>query len=129
LGQIRTVPDIAGSAGDLAALGVFGAPGDDVDDAVDGVGSPDGGAGAPNDFNPLDAVERDVLGIPKDAGKDWGVNRAAIEQDEEFIRIHSVESPDADSPIAGIDLRDLDARNHAQKIGDIERAGATDVLP
>ena len=46
---------------------------DDVDDAVDGVGTPECAAGAANDFNTIDVGEKSVLHIPEGAGEQWRV--------------------------------------------------------
>src|SRR5579863_2617052 len=51
------VVHIAGEGGGLDALGVSGFGGDDVDDAVGGVGSPDGAGGTADDFNTIDVFD------------------------------------------------------------------------
>jgi hypothetical protein len=46
--------------------------GDDVDHAIDRIGAPHHGAGAANDLDPLDVVERHRVEFPDDAGKQRG---------------------------------------------------------
>ncbi len=65
-GALKAV-DLTGQAGGESALGIGGALGDDIDDAVDGVRSPDGAAGAADDLDAVDVVEQDVLDVPVDA--------------------------------------------------------------
>src|SRR6185295_633710 len=75
----------AAAAGDAAALGVLRLLGDDVDDAVDGVGAPDGGAGTADDLDAVDVLEVHVLRGPEDAREEGGVDAAAVDEDQELV--------------------------------------------
>src|SRR5688572_9616029 len=65
---------------DERALRVAGGLGDDVDHAVEGIGAPEGAAGAADDFDAVDVVEQVILHIPKNAGVKRGVENAAIHE-------------------------------------------------
>jgi hypothetical protein len=48
----------------------------------------------------------------------------AFNQNEEFIGILAIEAASADGPLAGVDLGYVDARYHAQQVGDIKCSGS-----
>jgi hypothetical protein len=53
---------------------------DDIDNAVDGIGSPERGAGPPDDFDPFNIFLDDVMNIPEDACEDRGLHGPAVDQ-------------------------------------------------
>src|SRR6185437_118266 len=55
---------------------------DDVDDAIDGIRSPNGGSGTSNDFDAVDRFQRNLLRIPKDTVEKRRVHGAAINHDQ-----------------------------------------------
>src|ERR1017187_2213521 len=63
-----------------SALCVLGALCDDVDDAVDGIRTPERGPRTANDFNPIKVFKGHILHIPIDAPEFWGVNTTAINE-------------------------------------------------
>src|SRR6185437_9473675 len=89
------------ATGDEQALRVARAFGDDVDDAVDGVGAPQRAARAADDFNAVDVIQQHVLHVPKHAGIERRVNAAAIDHDEELVGESIVEAAGADGPVVG----------------------------
>ena len=68
------------------------------------------------------------MGIPENARIFGVVHRAAVNQDQQIVGVLAVEAAGADGPFAGVDLRHIKAGNHAQQVGDVERAGAAYVL-
>src|SRR5687768_4732413 len=57
--------EVADGADKESALRLPGILGDDVDDAVHGVGAPQGGAGTANDLDAVDVLQEGVLAIPE----------------------------------------------------------------
>src|SRR5689334_19764648 len=60
--------------------------GDDVDDAVYGVGSPNRPAWSPDDLDAIDILQQRVLHSPVDAGKERRVDAAAVNQHQQRLR-------------------------------------------
>src|SRR5262249_9008067 len=58
---------------------------DDVDDAVDSIGAPECAAGAANDLDPLDLLDRQVLGFPVDAAGVRRVDAPPVDQDQQPV--------------------------------------------
>src|ERR1700734_3975675 len=95
---------VACACRNIAALGVFCAQGNDVDDAVHGVRSPDRSTRAANHFYALNTGEGNVLGVPEDAGENRRIYRSTVNQDEELVGVLAVESAGTDGPVTNIDL-------------------------
>ncbi len=100
------------------ALRVLGLLGDDADDAVDGIGAPQGPARAADHLDPLHVFQEHVLHVPIDAGEDRVVDGAAIDEHQKLVRVTAVEAPGGDRPRVGVDVGYLQARRHSQHLGD-----------
>lgn len=90
---------------------------EDVDDAVDRVGSPNGTAGTTDHFYLCNLLEWDIENFVKDAAERRHVHCSAIDHDQNFVAESPVEAADADGPTASVDLRDLHARHHTEQVG------------
>ena len=66
---------VAAAGGTSVPVGLLRGLGDDVDDAVDGVRSPDGAAGSADDFDAIDVFEQGVLHFPVGAGEQRACRR------------------------------------------------------
>src|SRR5262249_19159858 len=66
------------AAGDECSLRVAGALGDNVDHAIDGVGAPQGGAGAANDLYAFDVFQEHVALVPEHPAKGGRVQTPAV---------------------------------------------------
>jgi hypothetical protein len=65
-------------------MGIFGALGDDVDNPVDGIGSPNGAAGPPDYLNALNVLERSSLGLPIDAREERRIHAPSVNEYKQF---------------------------------------------
>src|ERR1700731_263957 len=72
--------EVATAGGDESSMSIFSAFGDDIDDSVYGVCSPDGSTWAPNDFDPLNILEQCVLDLPIDTCEQRRVNAPAVDK-------------------------------------------------
>jgi hypothetical protein len=124
-GQLLLVPGAGRHAASLGALGLLG---DDVDDAVHGVGAPEGRAGAPDHLDPLDVGERRRLDVPEGSREQRGVDAAAIDEDQELSGEIVLESARADGPRRGVDALHLHPGHQPQRLGHGRESGAPDVL-
>src|SRR5712671_5128052 len=61
-------------------VSVFSAPGDDVDDSIDGVSSPYRPDGATNDFNSFDVLKQSILNLPIYTGIKRRIDTSAVDQ-------------------------------------------------
>src|SRR6202162_1530270 len=111
-----------------APLGGLGALGDDIDNAIDGIGSPHRSSRAANHLNAVDVFQWHMLLVPIDARAKRGIDAAAVDQDQHFISVAVREAANADRPNVGIDLCNVDPRDHAQQGGNVSGAGAPNVF-
>jgi len=109
------------------ALGLRRCLRDDIDDAVDGVGPPQGGAGPADHLDAFDVWQHDIELLPVDPGEGRCVDRAAVDLYQELVGETFVEAAGADRPLVGVNARHLHAGDQAQQFGDRRRSGATDV--
>ncbi len=109
------------------ALGIGGAARDDVDDAVDGIGAPDGAAGAADHLDALDVGQDHVQGFPVDAGKQRRIDAAAVHQHQQLVGQLRGEAARADRIFLGAGEGHLQVRRQAQRFGDRGRARARDL--
>src|SRR5260370_713121 len=65
----KALIEISAAGGHQRSMGLLGSFGDDIDDTVDSICSPDGAARASNDFDPFDILKQCVLDLPIDAGE------------------------------------------------------------
>ncbi len=107
---------------------VVGGFGGDVDDAVHGVCAPQRRAGAADDLDALDVRHHDVVFSPLHTAEERRVDGAAVDQRQELVRRDVVETARAERDVALVDAADLDARGEPDRVGQIERPGAMDVL-
>src|SRR5579871_755858 len=77
----RSLLNITASGRGQSPLSVRSLAGNDVNDAVHGVRSPNGPAGAANHFDPVDVFHHRVLHFPVGPRQQGGVDSAAIDQD------------------------------------------------
>src|SRR6202044_2340692 len=66
------------------ALCIRGALGDDVDDSVDRVGSPERRAGTSDHLDPVDVLHEVVLYVPEHTGEERRINASPIAQYEQI---------------------------------------------
>ena len=100
----------------LSILALFS---DDVDDAINRVGSPQAAAGTANDLDPFDVGQEQILNFPIHAGKLRVIDRSAINQHQQFIGEAAVETANGDGPAAGIDPRYFHAGREPQRLHDV----------
>ena len=115
-------------AADDAALTFAGLLGDDVDDAVEGVGAVERRAGAAHDLDALDVLDADRERLPDRGAEEVDVDAAAVDEDEGLVREALVEAADAHLGLAAGDLHDVDAGEAPQELGDLRDAREADVL-
>src|SRR5262249_38092466 len=103
--QLPSVAEAAGplvkrssAGGDQAALRLLRALGDDVDDAVDRIGTIDGCSRPPDHLDALHVLEQQVLGVPEDAGEQGVVNAPPVNLDLQLGGEAIVEATGADGP-------------------------------
>ena len=120
---------VAGPGLEEGAMRLARTPGDDVDHAVDGVRSPQGAAGAADDFDAVDVLEQHVLDFPVGAGEQRRVDAPTVDEDQHRAREPAAEAAYPDRGLAGVDARDLHSGSEAQCFGQGLRARALDVLP
>ena len=102
--------------------------GDDVDDAVDGVGPPERAARSADDFDAVDVLEQDVLDFPVGAGEERRVDAPPVDEDEHRAREPAAEAAYPYRGLAGVDARDLHAGSQPQRLRQGLRSRAPDVL-
>ena len=100
----------------------------DVDHAVDRVGAPHCRPRPSDDLDAIDVFEDEIFGVPDHAGEERVVDRASIHEDEQFVRIQAVESPDRDGPLVRVDPRDLNAGHEAKQVRHGCHSGSPDVV-
>ncbi len=110
---------VANSRFDVPALGLYRFSGNDVDDAVHGVGAPQSRAGAADDLDPVDVLHGNRLHVPVDAGKQRCVDAAPIDQDQELVvealvRRIAAETARGDDVAGRADLRHLQVGREAK---------------
>src|SRR5205814_3931648 len=110
--------DVRAFAGDEQALRVFGILRRDVDDAVDRVGAPEGGAGAADHLDPVEVGHDVIERVPVDAGEQRRVHAAAVHHHQQLVGVQVVEAARADRPLAGVDAGDVEAGDEPQQLGD-----------
>ena len=99
-----------------------------VDDAIDGIGAPERGAGSANHFNAVDVLQHRVLHVPENAGEQRSVNRPPVDHHEQLVGERVVEAARADGPGVLIDARHFHARRAAQRFGNARGARAANVF-
>jgi len=120
---------LAAPAGrDVGALRVGGLFRDDVDYAVDRVGTPKRAAGASHHLDPLDVLQQHVLHVPIHARKIRIVNRPSVDQHQQLVAKGGVESSGGNRPGVRVDLRHVQPGRHAQGLGNAGGAAAADHL-
>ena len=128
LGGRKSALEATGPALDQGPWRVRRPLGDDVDDPVDGVGSPDAGPRTADHLDPLDVLQHDVLNVPKDAAEQRGIHTATVHLDQQLVGESRVVAANADGPLVRVDARHLDAGGHAEHFRNAPGTAAADHL-
>ena len=83
------------------------ADGDDVDDAIDGIGSPQRRTRTADHLDTLDILQHQILLAPEDSGEQRRVQTPAVDQHLQFVGEATVETTGGECPFVGIDPPDL----------------------
>ena len=102
--------------------------GDDVDHPVHGVGAPQRRAGAANHLDPLHVLQHRVLHVPIHPREQGCIHAPPVHQHQKLVGKSPVEAAGANCPLARVEPRHVDPRNHAQRFGDGAGARSPDVL-
>src|SRR5260370_3273573 len=94
----KALIDISSAGGYQRSMGLLSSFGDDIDYRVDGIRSPDGTAGASDDFDPIDILKHCVLDLPINACEQRRVNAPAVRKDEHRSGECALESAHTDGP-------------------------------
>src|SRR5882762_5675035 len=78
----RTLIGRSAPRGSELSVSIFGALGNNVDDAIDCIRSPDRASGPANHLDPFDIFKKQVLYVPRHPGIQRSVDAAAIDQDQ-----------------------------------------------
>src|SRR5260370_40829878 len=70
--------EISATGGDESSMSILGVFGNDIDNCVDGICSPDGSARASDDFDPFNILEQCVLDLPINTREQRRVNAPAV---------------------------------------------------
>ncbi len=124
----EVMPLRAAACLEVKPLGIAAVLGGDVDHAVDGVGPPKGAAGAADDLDTVHVRQQVILHVPNNAGEQRRVERAAVQQDEQFVADGAVEAARADRPTGGSGLGDIQIAGETERLGKTHGAGAADVF-
>src|SRR5439155_4789286 len=125
----RLLPQLLAAAPrDIKTLCVPGGAGNDVDDAIDRVGTPQCAAGTADDFDAVDVFEEVVLYVPEHTAIERRVHGATVDQHQELVGEVGVEAAGADGPVMRVDLRHLQVVGKPQCFGNAGGARAADVL-
>ena len=84
---------------DETTLGVCGVFGDDVDDSVNRIRAPNRGTRAANHLNPVDIIHDQALKSPVNTAKKWVIDRAPIDENQEFRGKNPSKTTDGDADI------------------------------
>ena len=103
-------------------------PGDDVDDAIDGVGAPHRTGRAVQHLDALDGVQRHALGLPDHARVERRIDAAPVHQHQQLVGIAAGEAARRDAPARAGQLRHVEPGHQAQGLGQVARAAAADVV-
>jgi hypothetical protein len=111
--------------------GIWGGGGffcENVDGAVDCIGSPNAAAGSTEHFNARNLFEGNVENFVKDAAEGRHEHRSAVDHHQHFVAEATVEPPDTDGPTAGINLCDLHTRDRSGMLVAPERRISSSVM-
>src|SRR5579883_3408580 len=96
----------------------------DVDDAVNGIGSPERSTRPTDHLNTVNIFKHQILYIPEYSRKYWIIYRPAINHYQKLVGKLAVKSTRSYRPILRTGLRDLNTRNHSQQLRDALQPGA-----
>ncbi len=88
----------SGAAFCIDALRICSGLGDDIDHAVDGVGTPQCASWSADDFNAIDVFKKIVLRFPEDARKKRCVDGPSVDHDQQLVGQIRIEATGADRP-------------------------------
>ncbi len=118
----------SGHAPDERTLSLGRTLGDDVDDAVHRVGSPERAGGPSDDLDAIKIRQRHVLGLPEHAAEQLRVDAPAVDHDEQLVVGDRRKSARGDRPAAAIEARHGDAVGEPQRVSERVDAVAPDVF-
>src|SRR5207253_6453267 len=110
----EAVIDISASGLAVDSLRVRRVFGDDIDDAVDRIGSPQRRAGTTDDLDAVEIGEKDVLHIPQRSAEERIVDCAPIDQYERLVGKAAGEAAHPDRPGVRVRVADEHAWRHAK---------------
>jgi len=118
---------------DVEALRFRRAPGDDVDNTVDGVGTPQRRPRPTDHLDPVDVVGQHIGQVPIDSREQRGVDGTPVDQHQQLVRIAlrlhvAVETASGDYPVRRAGLVDLQVRRETKHLRNCCRARADDVV-
>ena len=124
----KTVQESAAAGAHERALRIARGFGDDVDDAIDGVGTPERATRAGDYFDAIDVFEHEMLNIPEDSREKWGIDAAAVDIDEQFVGGGGVEAAATNGPLVRIYLGDLKVGRETKSLRERGRTGTSNIL-
>ena len=106
----------ARAAADLypPTLGLFRTFRNDVDDAIDRVGSPQSASWPADYFDSVDVFQNYILYFPEHSGEHGRIYAAPVYEDLQFVGEQAGETPGRYLPLVGVDPPHLHARYPAQ---------------
>ncbi len=110
------------------AVRVTGIFGDDINDAVHRIRTPNGAAGTADHFDPVDVVHVGVLHFPVGAGKECRVNGTPINQHKNAAREPVAKPANSDGPLVRVNSRHFDAGRKTQSFGNAGGPGTTNLF-
>src|SRR6266851_863272 len=72
--------EVSATGGDKSSTSILSVFGNDIDNCVDGIRSPDSSAGASNDFDAFNILDQCVLHLPINAREQRCVDAPAVDQ-------------------------------------------------
>ena len=122
------IPELIDALADEQACGFFGVFLDDVDDAVERVGSPCGAARASDGFDLLDVIEEEWDSLEVHPAVDGVADVPSVEEEECSVGEGLVEASDADSPAVFVEFEGVDSWDVCEEFWEFSDAGVSDVV-
>ena len=119
---------VSSARGNQRSVGLFGVLGNDVDDAIHRIRSPDRTARPADHLDPVDVLHHGVLNVPIRPVEKGRINGAAVDQHQYGSRQIGPKTANSDRPYVGVDAGDLHARRQPQRFRDAGGSGPPDIL-
>ena len=100
----------------------------DMDNAIDGVGTPQRRPRSAHNFNTLDILEHHIQGFPKHTGKERRINVSPIDQDQQLVGKAIGKTARRNGPLIAVDTRYLHTGYKAQCLGQARGPGAANLI-